>query len=272
MKLAATNPASDHLNIRLNINGVSKTFRNRQTPFHALDNISLEIKRGEFVCIVGQSGCGKSTLLSIIAGLDKPDSGTVYEDGEPISGPNQGRMMMFQDSALFPWLTALGNVMFSLSLRTEIPKNQRRQIAEHHLERVGLKNFMNSYVHELSGGMRQRVALARALAPNPRILLMDEPFAALDAMTREQLYVDLQRIWEEQRKTVVLVTHNIREAVCLGDRVVLFTPRPGRLKAQFEIDLPRARDINSVELARYSSEITRELKSFDGELLSKVAV
>jgi NitT/TauT family transport system ATP-binding protein len=169
-------------------------------------------------------------------------------------------MMMFQEPALFPWLDVLGNVMFGLKLKPGLSRKDRREVAKFFLKLVGLENFRYANIHELSGGMRQRVALARALAPNPRVLLMDEPFAALDALTREQLYGDLQDIWHRHRKTIVFVTHNVREAVCLGDRVVLFSPRPGRIQEQFQIDLARARDINSVELAKYSSEIMRALK------------
>jgi NitT/TauT family transport system ATP-binding protein len=168
--------------------------------------------------------------------------------------------VMFQESALFPWLDVLDNVLFGLKLKGGLSANERRSVARSYLRLVGLENFESSYVHELSGGMKQRVALARALAPNPRVLLMDEPFAALDALTREQLYGDLQRIWQERRKTIVFVTHNVREACCLGDRVVLFSPHPGRIREQFAINLPRPRDINSVELARYSTRITAALK------------
>jgi NitT/TauT family transport system ATP-binding protein len=168
---------------------------------------------------------------------------------------------MFQESALFPWLDVMDNVLFGLKLKQKMPKKELRDLAMHYLRLVGLERFAHAAVHELSGGMKQRVALARSLAPNPRMLLMDEPFAALDAMTREQLYGDLQRIWQERKKTIVFVTHNVREAVCLGDRVVLFSPHPGRIREQFRVDLPRERDINAVELAEHASLITRALKS-----------
>lgn len=246
--------------VRLSVERVSKSFSERQSAVEALRDISFEVLDGEFVCIVGPSGCGKSTLLNIIAGLDHPSSGQVSEDGVPVAGPGAGRLMMFQESALFPWLTTIGNVEFGLRLKKELNAKQRREVAEGCLNLVGLSAYKNYPVHQLSGGMRQRVALARALAPNPHILLMDEPFASLDAMTREQLYFDLQRICAEQGKTVVLVTHNIREAACLGDRVFLFASTPGEIKAEFSIGLSRPRDINSVELARYATEITRALK------------
>jgi len=226
----------------------------------ALEDVSLNVREGEFVCLVGPSGCGKSTLLNIIAGLEMPDQGQVLADGKPVNGSAGGRMMLFQEPALFPWLDVLGNVMFGLKLKPGLSHKDRREVAKFFLKLVGLENFRYANIHELSGGMRQRVALARALAPNPRVLLMDEPFAALDALTREQLYGDMQQIWQRHRKTIVFVTHNVREAVCLGDRVVLFSPRPGRIQEQFQIELPRPRDINSVELAKYSTEIMRALK------------
>lgn len=245
---------------KLVVEGVSKTFHTRRGSVHALDNVSLHVREGEFVCLVGPSGCGKSTLLNIIAGLEMPDTGKVLADGKPVTGAGSERMMMFQESALFPWLDVMGNVMFGLKLKTKLKNKERREVAKFYLRLVGLEKFMRSNIHELSGGMKQRVALARALAPNPRVLLMDEPFAALDALTREQLYGDIQEIWEKRRKTIVFVTHNVREAACLGDRVVLFSPHPGRIQEQFEVDLPRPRDISSVDLAKYSTEITRALK------------
>jgi NitT/TauT family transport system ATP-binding protein len=222
----------------------------------------LNVAEGEFVCLVGASGCGKSTMLNIIAGLEKPDSGRVFVDGTLVTGPGRQRLVMFQESALFPWLNVLGNVLFGLKLKPHLTKKDRVDVAQYYLELVGLTRFERANVHELSGGMKQRVALARALAPNPRMLLMDEPFAALDALTREQLYGDLQEIWRSRRKTIIFVTHNVREAACLGDRVLLFSPHPGRVEQEFMIDLPRPRDINSVDLAEHSSEITRALKAF----------
>lgn len=247
---------------KLSIRGVTKEFHSNKGIVTALENVSLDINEGDFVCLVGPSGCGKSTLLNIIAGLDNPTSGEALMDGDPIPGPARERMMMFQESALFPWLDVIGNVMFSLKLKPNLNNNERREVAKYYLHLVGLEQFLNANIHELSGGMKQRVALARALAPNPRVLLMDEPFGALDAMTRENLYGDIQRIWEQRRKTIVFVTHNVREAVCLGNRVVLFSPHPGRIREEFEINLPRPRDINSIELADYSLTITRALKGY----------
>jgi len=259
---------SDELSVitpsKLSVEGVSKSFQSKLGSVHALDNVSLQVGEGDFVCLVGPSGCGKSTLLNIIAGLEEPDSGRVLADGKVVSEPGRDRMVMFQESALFPWLDVIGNVMFGLKLKPKLTNKERLEVAQFYLKLVGLERFTHANVHELSGGMKQRVALARALAPNPRVLLMDEPFAALDALTREQLYGDIQKIWATRKKTIVFVTHNVREAACLGNRVILFSPHPGRIREQFEIDLPRPRDINSVQLAGYSTQITGALKGYVG--------
>lgn len=259
---------SDELSViapsKLSVEGVSKLFLSKRAKVHALDNVSFQVGEGDFVCLVGPSGCGKSTLLSIIAGLEAPDMGRVLADGKVVNEPGRDRMVMFQESALFPWLDVIGNVMFGLKLKPNLNNKERLEVAKFYLKLVGLERFIHSNVHELSGGMKQRVALARALAPNPRVLLMDEPFAALDALTREQLYGDIQRIWETRKKTIVFVTHNVREAACLGNRVILFSPNPGRVREEFTIDLPRPRDINSVQLASYSSPITGALKGYVG--------
>ena len=247
---------------KLVVEGVTKDFTTRQGTVRALDNVSMQVGEGDFVCLVGPSGCGKSTLLSIIAGLEQTDGGQVLMDGKKISTPGRDRLVRFQDSALFPWLDVLHNVLFGLNLKTNLNDKERREVALFYLQLVGLEKFARSNIHELSGGMKQRVALARALAPNPRILLMDEPFAALDALTREHFYGDIQQIWTQRKKTIVFVTHNVREAACLGNRVLLFSPHPGRIREEFEIDLPRPRDINSVELAGYSSRIMRSLKGY----------
>ena len=257
--------ASEELEViapsKLAIENVSKSFQTSAGEVLALDRVSLSVAEGEFVCLVGASGCGKSTLLNIIAGLEKPDSGDVLADGKIVTGPGRERLVMFQESALFPWLDVFSNVLFGLRLKPNLSNKDRHDVAKYYLELVGLSRFEHANIHELSGGMKQRVALARALAPNPRVLLMDEPFAALDALTREQLYGDIQEIWKSRRKTIVFVTHNVREAVCLGDRVVLFSPHPGRIREEFAIELERPRDINSVDLAAYSSRITKALKS-----------
>jgi NitT/TauT family transport system ATP-binding protein len=245
---------------KLVVENVSKTFRQRRTEVHALNDVSLQVREGEFVCLVGPSGCGKSTLLSIIAGLERPDSGRVMADGKEVTGPGRDRMVMFQESALFPWLDVMDNLLFGLKLKPNLNRKERHEVANYYLKLVGLEKFTHAYVHELSGGMKQRVALARALAPNPRVLLMDEPFAALDAMTREQLYGDMQEIWQKRRKTIIFVTHNVREAVCLGDRVLLFSPHPGRIRFDFTVNLPRPRDMNDVGVAENASAIRDALK------------
>ena len=247
---------------KLAVEHVSKEFVTGRGAVKALDDVSLNIGEGEFVCLVGPSGCGKSTLLNIIAGLEHPDSGQVLTDGKLVTQPGRDRMVMFQEPALFPWLDVTGNVLFGLKLKPNLTAKERREVAQFYINLVGLKRFASSNIHELSGGMKQRVALARALAPNPRVLLMDEPFAALDALTREQLYGDIQEIWAARKKTIIFVTHIVREAACLGNRVVLFSPHPGRIREEFKIDLPRPRDINSVELAGYSTQITRALKGY----------
>ena len=245
---------------KLAINNVSKSFQSASGKVLALDRVSLNVAEAEFVCLVGASGCGKSTLLNIIAGLEKPVSGEVLADGKPVTAPGRERLVMFQEPALFPWLTVFGNVLFGLNLKPNLSRKDRHDVAKYYLELVGLSRFERANIHELSGGMKQRVSLARALAPNPRVLLMDEPFAALDALTREQLYGDIQEIWKARRKTIVFVTHNVREAACLGGRVLLFSPHPGRVQEEFAVELPRPRDINSVDLAAYATRITKALK------------
>ena len=246
---------------KLSIQHVSKSFGKLPQITHALQDISLDIKEKEFVCFVGPSGCGKSTLLNIIAGLTMPDSGTVLLNNQPLTDQNKECMMMFQEHALFPWLDVLGNVMFPLKLIEGLSRSDRKDLAMNYLKLVKLDNVAHSHIHELSGGMKQRVALARALAPNPKVLLMDEPFAALDAMTREQLYGDIQEIHMNTGKTIVFVTHNIREAACLGDRILLFSPNPGRIIREYDIDISRPRDINDGAISKFAMQITADLKN-----------
>ena len=220
----------------------------------ALDNVNLEVKPGEFLCVVGPSGCGKSTLLHLIAGLQAPTSGKVLVDGTPVSGPGTDRILIFQDLGLFPWLTVGGNVEFGMKMKN-IGKAEREDRAQYYLRLVHLSKFKDSYIHQLSGGMRQRVALARALATEPDVLLMDEPFAALDAQTRDLLHDELERLWAETGRTIVFVTHNVREAVRLGDRVVLLAFRPGRVKEEFLVNLPRPRHMEQPDVARTAGAI-----------------
>ncbi|HEY0308611.1 MAG TPA: ABC transporter ATP-binding protein [Acidobacteriaceae bacterium] len=241
--------------------GVEQSFATRQGPrLLALDNINLDIAAGEFVCIVGPSGCGKTSLLSLIAGLAFPSRGEVQLNTQRITGPGTDRILIFQEHGLFPWLTAGQNVEFGMKMNG-MKKAERRQRVKHYLQLVKLEQFEDSYIHQLSGGMRQRVAIARALATDPAILLMDEPFAALDAQTRDMLHDELERIWLETGCTIVFVTHNIRESVRLGDRVILMTYRPGRIKAEFKIDMPRPRQIEDANVAQLSAHILSEMRS-----------
>jgi NitT/TauT family transport system ATP-binding protein len=244
------------------VESIDKWFRTDRTTTHALCDVSFRVARGEFVCLVGPSACGKSTLLDIVAGLTAPDQGRVLADGELVQGPGRHRLVMFQESALFPWLNVFGNVMFGLRRKHELTSQQRHEIADYHLVLVGLEKYKKAYVHELSGGMKQRVAFARSLAPDPRVLLMDEPLSSLDAITREQLCYDIQEIWQRRRKTIILVTHDVREAACLADRVLVLSPSPGRIREEFRISFPRPRDINSPELARVAQQITASLKGY----------
>jgi len=230
---------------------VTKVFPAGGGSLTALDDISLTVRKGEFVCLIGASGCGKSTLLNLVAGLDKPTSGEVARAGEP--------SFMFQEAALFPWLSVERNIELPLQL-ARVPKAQRRQRVRELLELVRLSQFAERQPHELSGGMRQRVSLARALAKDAEVLLMDEPFGALDAMTRDILHDELERIWQGTGKTVLFVTHNVREAARLGDRIVLLTSRPGRVAEEFVVDLPRPRRIEDTDVARLAAEVTTRLR------------
>ncbi|HTK06026.1 MAG TPA: ABC transporter ATP-binding protein [Ktedonobacteraceae bacterium] len=245
--------------ISLRVENVSKTFVSRDRIVEALQPVNLDVASGEFVCFLGPSGCGKSTLLSIIAGLEKSDGGAIIANERPVQGPGTDRILLFQEAALFPWLDVQGNVEFGLRQKG-IPARERAERARHYLELVHLKGFERSYVHQLSGGMRQRVAIARALAIDPAILLMDEPFGALDAFTRDSLHAELESIWAETHKTILFVTHNVREAVALGDRVVVFAPRPGRIIRDFRISLPRSRALEDHRLVDQSAEILETLR------------
>ena len=242
------------------LSGVFRSYANSRGSFTpALQNIDLEIEQGEFVCIVGPSGCGKSTLLHLVAGLDRPTTGQITVDGSPVSGPGTDRILLFQELGLFPWLTVRQNVEFGLKM-AGVSKIERRDRARVFLRMVHLSHFEDHYIHQLSGGMKQRVALARSLALRPKILLMDEPFAALDAQTRDMLHDELERIWKETAPTIIFVTHNVREAVRLGDRVLLMSFRPGRIKKQFNVNLARPRHVEDSDVAQMSKEILGQLR------------
>lgn len=245
--------------IPLTIAGVSKTFAGHAGQVEALQAIDIDVASGEFVCLLGPSGCGKSTLLGMIAGLEPPGSGSILANGEPIRGAGTDRVLLFQEAALFPWLDVQHNVEFGLR-QAGVPRQERAQIAQRFIELVCLRGFERSFIHQLSGGMRQRVAIARALAINPAILLMDEPFAALDALTRDRLHAELEAIWAETRKTILFVTHNVREAVALGDRVLVFAPRPGRIVREFRIQLPRPRTLDDRRVLEQTTEILSVLR------------
>jgi NitT/TauT family transport system ATP-binding protein len=235
----------------ISVDGVTKVYGPRGAHTFALDRISLEVAPGEFCCLVGASGCGKSTLLNLLAGLDKPAAGTVTVNGQT--------SLMFQESALFPWLSVRGNINLALRL-SGVPKAERHDRASDLLRMVRLKGMGGKRPHELSGGMRQRVALARALAQNASVLLMDEPFGALDAITRDLLHDELEKVWTETGITVLFVTHNVREAVRLGDRVLVLSSRPGRVVEEFPVPIARPRRLESPEVAALAGEIVERLR------------
>ena len=242
---------------KIQIEALSKTFGAVPTP--ALLEVDLDVAEREFVCILGPSGCGKSTLLNIVAGFLAPGAGRVLVDGRPVTAPGAERGVVFQEYVLFPWLTVAGNVEFGLVLQG-VAAAERRRVVGRYLELVGLAAHAAKFPVQLSGGMKQRVAIARALANNPSIILMDEPFGALDAQTREVLQDELSRIQRVEHKTILFVTHSIREAVYLADRVVVMTSAPGRIKQVFAIKLPEVRDRFAPEFTQYESDITRVVK------------
>ena len=254
----------------LRIEGIGKTYETRSGELvEALTPVDIEIAPGEFVSLVGPSGCGKSTLLNILAGFVTPSSGRAFVGEEPITTPDIDRGMVFQDYALFPWLSVVENVEFGLE-RKGVGKKARHAIAMDYLTTVGLQDFANKHTHELSGGMKQRVAIARAFATEPSIIFMDEPFGALDALTRRFLQTQLLRIWQEHKKTIAFVTHSVQEAIMLSDRVLVMTTRPGRIKAVLDIALAHPRDFKSDEFRSYERQVYDQLdeelaKSFDLE-------
>jgi len=235
----------------IKIEHVYKTYKGISGDVEALKDVNLEIDENEFVCIVGPSGCGKTTLLNILAGLETYDSGLVTMNGEPIVGPGIDRGVIFQQYALFPWLTVRKNMEFGLKYRN-YTKEQKKEIIDHYMKMVGLTEFADAYPKELSGGMKQRVAIARGYATSPRVLLMDEPFGALDAQTRAQLQEDLLRTWENERKTCFFITHDVEEAVLLSQRVILMSARPGRVRETVKIDLPYPRNQETKILPRFN--------------------
>jgi NitT/TauT family transport system ATP-binding protein len=252
---------------RLEIDALSKEFKTGRKKLLALDGASMTLADNEFVTIVGTSGCGKSTLLSIVAGLQEPTSGSVRVDGRPVSGPGRDRGVVFQTYTLFPWLTARGNVEFALRGRG-LRARDRRDIAREHLHLVGLEDFEDAHPNQLSGGMKQRVAIARALSYRPEILLMDEPFGALDALTRQLMQELLTSVWERHRLTVLFVTHDVEEAVFISDRVVVMTNRPGRVKKEITVDLPRPRSYDMLSSPEFGELYGEVLESIREETLA----
>lgn len=232
--------AGNTRNVKVKIDNVKKVYNGRNGEMVALNGVSLDICDNEFVCVIGPSGCGKSTLLNIIAGLHQATSGKIYVDDNEVNGPGQERGVVFQQYALFPWLTVRKNVEFGLRIKGA-DKKEAAEVANRYLKMVDLQDFANSYPKELSGGMKQRVAIARAYAVNPQVLLMDEPFGALDAQTRTQLQSELLKTWEKERKTCFFITHDVDEAIILAQRVVIMSARPGRVKEIVNIDIPHPR-------------------------------
>ncbi len=236
---------------KLHIDNVYKEYDGRNGKTVALNGVTLDIMENEFVCVIGPSGCGKSTLLNIIAGLLEPTSGSVCLDGKQIEGTGVERGVVFQQYALFPWRTVLKNVTFGLEMQ-KVPKDEAKETAMKYIKAVGLDGFENAYPKELSGGMKQRVAIARAYAVNPEVLLMDEPFGAVDAQTRTQLQTELLNMWEEERKTCFFITHDVDEAIVLAQRVVVMSARPGRIKEIVDIDIPYPRDQETKLMPRFN--------------------
>ena len=251
-----------NLTPKVQIKAVEKIYEGRNGKTVALNGVNLDIYDNEFICVVGPSGCGKSTLLNIIAGLHDATSGEVLVDGVKVEGTGVDRGVVFQQYALFPWLTVKKNVMFGLNLKKELTKEQREEIAMKYIKMVGLEKFADSYPKELSGGMKQRVAIARAYAVNPSLLLMDEPFGALDAQTRAQLQTELLETWQKEQKTCFFITHDVDEAIILGQRCIIMSARPGRIKKIVDIDIPYPR----TQETRLSPEFNRLKNEIWGEV------
>lgn len=253
-----THVVPEYRSKKLEIKNISKAFTNRSGTLYALHDVSITVADGEFACIVGPSGCGKSTLFNIVAGLDIPDAGTVRVEGVPVSQPGPDRVVVFQSGALFPWLTVRANVEFGLKVQ-RIPARERRERAEEVLDMMRLGRFGDHRIHQLSGGMRQRVAIARALVLRPKLLMMDEPFAALDAQTRNVLHEELQSLRTKNRTTVLFVTHNVEEAAKLGDRVIVLSYRPGRVILDMKIQCDHPRQPHDTRLQEPIHRILRTL-------------
>jgi ABC-type nitrate/sulfonate/bicarbonate transport system ATPase subunit len=245
----------------LEIKALNKQYQVRGETLPVLENISLSVKQGEFVSIVGASGCGKSTLLKLIIGLEDDYQGELLQDGNNIVGTSLERGIVFQEHRLFPWLTVEQNIGIGLLNNTRLTDEEKRKSIQDHIELVGLKDFADAYPYQLSGGMSQRVAIARALVNRPEVLLLDEPFGALDAFTRAYLQQELQHIWEKEGITMILVTHDVEEAVYLGDRVVVMQPRPGRIKRIVDVPLPRERNRASAAFAAIKEEVMNEFSN-----------
>ena len=253
-----------NLTPKVQIKAVEKIYEGRNGKTVALNGVNMDIYDNEFICVVGPSGCGKSTLLNIIAGLHEATAGEVLVDGVKVEGTGVDRGVVFQQYALFPWLTVKKNVEFGLKLKKDITKEQREEIAMKYIKIVGLEKFVNAYPKELSGGMKQRVAIARAYAVNPSLLLMDEPFGALDAQTRTQLQTELLKTWEEEQKTCFFITHDVEEAILLATKVVVMSARPGRIKEVIDIDIPYPRNQETKMLPRFT-----ELKNYIWNMVYK---
>ena len=249
----------DGHDVILSIKDLTKAFPKDEAMMVAVDKFNLEVRNGEFICILGPSGCGKTTILRLVAGLEASTSGSMKIGGKEIKGPGSDRGMVFQEFGLFPWRTVRKNVEFGLEIH-KLPENERTAISQKFIDLVGLTGFENSHPNALSGGMKQRVGIARALANDPAVLLMDEPFGALDAQTRNQMQTELLRIWKETKKTVLFVTHSVDEAVFLADRIVVMTARPGTIRDIWAVDLPRPRDRASSEFIALRKEILDELE------------
>ena len=245
---------------KIQIRNLRKIYETPERQVHALEDINLEIEDGEFICLVGLSGCGKTTLLNILAGFVEITAGSVWMDGKPINH-NYNKGVVFQEYALFPWRTALKNVEYGLEVR-KVAAYERERIAREFLRVVRLEEFADFYPHNLSGGMRQRVAVARALAFDPHVLLMDEPFGALDAQTREELQDLTVDIWQKTKKTVIYVTHNLSEAVFMGNRIAVFIPRPGRIREVLRVNIPRPRDALSPEFIEIQRKVNQMIREF----------